>query len=120
MFVFDEYSFVNKLDYQNRVLFVVLAAFNIAPRASTVTIAAPVVSQMKKSISEQDLVNVVPRTQKSRFGFVKKPGELAGKLRSNVRRSIILFFPQLYVKILNMFHQQNRQHRHESVALGKR
>ncbi len=31
-----------------------------------------------KSISEQDLVNVVPRTQKSRFGFVKKPGELAG------------------------------------------
>lgn len=31
-----------------------------------------------KSISEQDLVNVVPRTQKSRFGFVKKPAELAG------------------------------------------
>ncbi|CAF4374901.1 unnamed protein product, partial [Adineta steineri] len=51
-------------------------AYNI-PRASTVTATAPLVSQMKKSISEQDLVNVVSRTQKSRFGFVKKPGELA-------------------------------------------
>ncbi|CAF5142251.1 unnamed protein product, partial [Rotaria sp. Silwood1] len=29
------------------------------------------------SISEQDLVNVVPRTQKSRFGFVKKSVDLA-------------------------------------------
>ncbi|CAF1589430.1 unnamed protein product, partial [Adineta ricciae] len=52
------------------------SAYNI-PRASTVTATAPIVSQMKKSISEQDLVNVVPRTQKSRFGFVKKPGELS-------------------------------------------
>jgi len=52
------------------------SAYNI-PRTSTVTATAPVVSQMKKSISEQDLVNVVPRNQKSRFGFVKKPGELA-------------------------------------------
>lgn len=52
------------------------SAYNI-PRASTVTTTAPIVSQMKKSISEQDLVSVVPRTQKSRFGFVKKPGELA-------------------------------------------
>jgi hypothetical protein len=52
------------------------SAYNI-PRTSTVTTTGPVVSQMKKSISEQDLVNVVPRTQKSRFGFVKKPGELA-------------------------------------------
>ncbi|CAF4396613.1 unnamed protein product [Rotaria magnacalcarata] len=54
------------------------SAYNI-PRSSTVAIAAaaPVVSQMKKSISEQDLVNVVPRAQKSRFGFVKKPTELA-------------------------------------------
>ncbi|CAF3550327.1 unnamed protein product [Rotaria socialis] len=54
------------------------SAYNI-PRSSTVAIAAaaPVVSQMKKSISEQDLVNVVPRAQKSRFGFVKKPAELA-------------------------------------------
>jgi hypothetical protein len=33
-----------------------------------------------KSISEQDLVNVVHRNQKSRFGFVKKPGELAGMI----------------------------------------
>ncbi|CAF1458007.1 unnamed protein product, partial [Rotaria sordida] len=52
------------------------SAYNI-PRASTVTVTAPVVSQMKKSISEQDLVNVVPRTQKSRFGFVKKSADLA-------------------------------------------
>ncbi|UJR27032.1 hypothetical protein I4U23_008336 [Adineta vaga] len=52
------------------------SAYNL-PRASTATVTAPIVSQMKKSISEQDLVNVVARTQKSRFGFVKKPGELA-------------------------------------------
>ncbi|CAF3436361.1 unnamed protein product [Rotaria sp. Silwood1] len=52
------------------------SAYNI-PRTSTVTVTAPVVSQMKKSISEQDLVNVVPRTQKSRFGFVKKSVDLA-------------------------------------------
>ncbi|CAF3320865.1 unnamed protein product [Rotaria socialis] len=59
------------------------SAYNI-PRSSTVAIAAaaPVVSQMKKSISEQDLVNVVPRAQKSRFGFVKKPAELAGSTKT--------------------------------------
>ncbi len=45
-----------------------------------------------KSISEQDLVNVVPRTQKSRFGFVKKPGELAGmNLYFNLSFFFIIF-----------------------------
>ncbi|CAF2866135.1 unnamed protein product [Rotaria sp. Silwood2] len=71
------------------------SAYNI-PRASTVTVTAPVVSQMKKSISEQDLVNVVPRTQKSRFGFVKKPAELAG-LTFNFYQSF-LFYSYLAVR----------------------
>lgn len=41
-----------------------------------------------KSISEQDLVNVVPRAQKSRFGFVKKPAELAGMIVNLLQRNL--------------------------------
>jgi hypothetical protein len=71
------------------------------------TVTAPIVSQMKKvgyqtyfieymyifllkSISEQDLVNVVPRNQKSRFGFVKKPSELPGII-SNSNYSFLFY-----------------------------